>query len=214
MVGSAFAVRSGSRPEGFRGPAGTLPGRWAIGRARRVLPPEAAIFRPQVRPAYALRENPAYAHTSRLWARKRRKPPGRAPRDARPGRLYFRGAGPPFNPDAAAVGEEIDHAGGHGRRRDRGPVLGDVHVLAGEGTEAPPTPGANDGAPQPPAALLTMAVDRHGSPRLGLASDIRNTRTAGGIRRPQAREPWDGGKAIGLRSRAMSNDKHAKVRAF
>src|SRR5690348_7146551 len=81
-----------------------------------------------------------------------------------PGRIRPAG-GFPVDLDPPAIGGRLDHDVGLDRidrRRGRGSVLRDVLIQAGEGTEAPPAPGAEDGVPQPPAALLTVAEDRHG----------------------------------------------------
>jgi hypothetical protein len=57
----------------------------------------------------------------------------------------------------------------------RGSVLRDVRIQAGEGTEAPPAPGAKDGVPQSPAAMLTVTVDRHGFSKVSLMSRYRQS---------------------------------------
>ena len=107
-------------------------------------------------------------------------------------------AGLLLNPALLASREGIDPSGGLGRGRGLSLVLRDVHIQAGEGTEAPPTPGAKDSVPQPPAASLTVTEDRHGVPRICLVSDTRNPRTAGGIRRPPAEVAIQKRKAMDL----------------
>ena len=85
----------------------------------------------------------------------------------------------PLNLDPLAFGEGLDRDGGFDRIdrcRGRGPVLRDVPIQAGEGTEALPAPGAKDGVPQPPAALLTVTEDRHGFSKVSLMSRYTQSR--------------------------------------